>query len=174
VGLRDRLNSNPKIGALVGAGLLAMAAALVVWLRAGENRTAQAEVQTKGWYSTDDGATWFADDVNKVAPFQTPDGKTAVKAVVFRCGHGKTFVAYLERRAPQPQKPEQPAGKDGGGGGSGKGNPYADYFSVYRGGIQVKPPKAGTWVGVNEPAALKVLTPVCPEGSQDNIEPVLP
>lgn len=50
---------------------------------------------TKLYFSVDDGKTYFADDVSKLAPFQH-DGKEAVQAYVFRCG-GETKVHYLSR-----------------------------------------------------------------------------
>jgi hypothetical protein len=169
VGLREVLNENPRASAGVGVTLFAAAVGWVVWSLAtggGEGAASQAAVQPKAWFSTDDGATWFADDEAKPSPFQTADGKTAVKVVVFKCGHGKTFAAYLERRTPAAQLAAV-ATKD-------SKNPYANQMAGQLYGTQVKPPKTGAWVLMNDPAAVKIVTPVCPEGSQDHIDLVVP
>lgn len=57
----------------------------------------------QAYFTTDDGATWFADDINLLPPF-TKDGKEAVRAYIFRCDGGKPFVAYLMRFTPEAKK----------------------------------------------------------------------
>jgi len=54
------------------------------------------------WYSTDDGATWFADAANNM-PFER-DGKPGYQAYVMDDGLDKPFVAYLERCSPMVEK----------------------------------------------------------------------
>jgi hypothetical protein len=161
------VNKSPKASTAVGVALVAIAVAWIAWTMTADAGSDAARAQPKGWFTVDDGATWFADLATKSPPFQTADGKTAVKAVVFKCGHGKTFVAYLERLTPAAQLATQPP-KDG------KANPYAGQMAFYEGGTQVKAPKTGSWVSVNDPAATKIITPVCPEGSSEGIELVDP
>ena len=50
----------------------------------------------EAYFSTDDGATYFPGDGKQLPPFEH-DGAMAVRAYVFRCKDGKTFVGYLER-----------------------------------------------------------------------------
>lgn len=168
MGLRENLNRHPKTSTAIGVGLFVVSSALAAWLLTSESASAPMAVQSREWFTADDGATWFADDIRKPSPFQTADGRTAVKAAVYKCRHGKTFVAYMERT--------NPAASRGGPGGpkDGKGNPYANYVSMSQAGVQVKTPKAGMWIAMGDPAAVKVLTPVCPEGSADGLEPVSP
>jgi hypothetical protein len=171
VGMREVMNKNPRASAAIGGTLFVVAVGWVVSVMMADGNAANARVQPKAFYSADDGATWFPDDAARVTPFQTADGKTAVKAIVFKCGHGKTFCAYLERQTPAS---EIAAGAPKDAPKDGKPNPYASQMAYYRGGVQVKPPKTGTWVSVNDPAATKVVTPVCPEGSTDKLDLVEP
>jgi hypothetical protein len=50
----------------------------------------------KGFYSDDDGKTWFLDDVTKGSPIDH-NGKQAYCAMVYRCPGGRPFVAYLAK-----------------------------------------------------------------------------
>lgn len=167
MGLREKLNERPKAGAALGIALFVVSVGLVIWMMTDTRRDAAAEVQNLEWFSADDGQTWFADDISKTAPFKTADGRTAVKAVVYKCAHGKTFVAYLERTNPDTQRKTSQSKRD-------SGNPYADYFSVSQAGIQVKKPGAAQWVQIADPAAARITTPVCPEGSTDQLQLVTP
>jgi hypothetical protein len=167
VDLREALNKNPKASAAIGVVLVAAAVGWAVWALVIDSGAPPHDSKPKAWFTTDDGATWFADEAARSAPFKTADGKTAVKAVVYKCGHGKTFVAYLERQSPAAQQSaETPKGD--------KANPYATQMAYYKSGVQVKSPKKGDWVPMNDPEAAKILSPVCPEGATDSIEPVLP
>ncbi len=49
----------------------------------------------QSFFTTDDGASYFAEDANKLTPFDH-DGKEAVRAHVYAL-NGKKWVAYLER-----------------------------------------------------------------------------
>lgn len=61
-------------------------------------RTSLSGPITRGFFSDDDGTTYFADDVYKAFPFDH-DGKQAYRAYVFRCGSTGPFVGYLGRDA---------------------------------------------------------------------------
>jgi hypothetical protein len=50
----------------------------------------------KDFFSEDDGATWFLADGLKGSPFND-NGATAYRAMVFRCGSGQPFIAYLAK-----------------------------------------------------------------------------
>jgi hypothetical protein len=122
---------------------------------------------TKAFFTTDDGATWFADDIDKVPPFDK-DGKMAVRAHVFRCGHGKTFVDHLERYTPQAKRLLEQAGAE-------NRTPDADpELAAAVMNYQVKRPGGQEWVPINDVArSMQITTVRCPEGTQE-VEPVFP
>jgi hypothetical protein len=95
VGIRETLNRNPIIttGATIGIILIAIIYIVYsLWPKGGGDFIPPA----KTFYSVDDGATWFEESAEKVPPF-THNGKEAVRAHVFVCNDGTTFVGYLER-----------------------------------------------------------------------------
>src|SRR3954470_798778 len=105
-------NSNSPAAQLFGKRLIVAAAvilvvvilfALVWWggaagLGSGKTRGAQS------WFTADDGKTWFADDLNKLPPFEK-NGRTVSRVYLFSCDGGKTvFVGYLERFTPEGKR----------------------------------------------------------------------
>lgn len=83
-------------------GLAVLVALLVMWSPWKADPTV-AGATGKSFFSVDDGATWFADDAAKIAPFMH-DGKEAARVYVFRYGNDKPFVNHLERFKPAAKK----------------------------------------------------------------------
>lgn len=99
--IREWLNNNPRITTAVTAIVIVLAVIVIVW-----NRSSQESGPSSGYrvyYSDDDGKTWFADDWQKVPPFDH-NGRQAVRAHVFRIGTGEPFVGYLEKFDARAQK----------------------------------------------------------------------
>lgn len=96
MGLREKMNQNPKIaGAVLGALLLtagAVTVASMVDFHIGEGKIPDG---SKAFFTVDDGKTWFAAERDKVPPFKY-EGKDAVRCYVVEM-NGKTFVSYMER-----------------------------------------------------------------------------
>jgi len=90
-GIREFLNKHPgwTVVGLVG----------VILLAAGYGYTGVRQQdrpdEPKGFYTDDDGKTWFADSAYRVVPYER-DGKQVVRAKVFNDGK-HDFVCYLER-----------------------------------------------------------------------------
>lgn len=151
--IREALNSRPKT--VVAVCAVALVALLCVLLRqlfvGGEvQRTATA---SKAWYTTDNGVTWFADDGEKISPFDL-DGKPAFRCVVWTCDGGETkFVSHLERLKPDVAK-------------GSEGKSQQEGWSRLRelGLVDVKWLRAGDqgWVDIAAPLARHILTPKCP------------
>lgn len=91
--LRQMINGNPAVGAVIAVVLIAIAVG-AIWYNM---QPTTYGPPTKAFYTVDDGKNLFVDEVNKQTPFDY-EGKQAVKAYVYTCDNGKTrFVAYLER-----------------------------------------------------------------------------
>ena len=99
MGLREKLNENPAIttGATIFVIVVAVGFIIYSALPGGGPK-----IPTQAFYTVDDGTTWFADDIKKIAPFDK-DGKPAVRAHVYKCGD-KTFCAYMDRYTPEAKK----------------------------------------------------------------------
>lgn len=93
MGLRQKLNQNSSIVTLVTI-LAVIAAGYVLFKQVSGPPAARL-----AFYSSDDGQSWFEDDINKAPPFMK-DGKEAVIAHLFTC-EGKKFVGYLETFTPE-------------------------------------------------------------------------
>ena len=97
MGIRESLNKNPKIAAGIAVGAMLAGLGFVGWQLGASGPSA---VERGGYFSDDDGKTFFVDDIDKVAPFDR-GGKEAVRAYVYTCDDGATkFVGFLERYKP--------------------------------------------------------------------------
>jgi hypothetical protein len=93
--VRAILNRHPVLTVGVVLLLTALAVASIVYQLRPTSEVSL--IPLKDFYSVDDGETWFADDVNKITPFDH-GGKPAVQVHLFTCDGGKTrFVGYLEK-----------------------------------------------------------------------------
>ena len=172
MGIRETLNRNP---AITTGGTLLIIVIAVGFIIYSSISGGAPKPPTQAYFSTDDGKTYFADDINKIAPFQK-DGKEAVKAYVFSCDNGKNpFVAYLERFTPEAKaqvekfneemkkNPNQPPSDPGMMG------------MLYQTGTEVKKPGGKTWVKMNDFQQFGQITMInCPNGKQENLVPVMP
>jgi hypothetical protein len=166
MGIREKLNQNPWI-ATGGAGAVIVIAIVVVVMQAFGRGGPPSDIVTNSnvFFTTDDGKTWFADDVKNIPPF-TKDGKEAVRAHVYRTSDGTEFVGYLERYSPASKralaaalaKPVEEQLED----------PYA---SVQ---IECKKPGETTWVSMNDPRAQAIMNVVSPKGAGDKVSHVSP
>ena len=157
MGLREKMNENPSLTTGVTIAIIVVAIALIIY-QFFTGGGAQTGAANKSWYSSDDGATYFSDDINLVPPFKgKKDGKEAVRAYVYQCKGGKPFVAYLERYTPEAKKRvEQMLAK--------KAPPMAEESGS---GVEVKKPGAGNqWVKLLDDKAAAIRNVTCPDGGQ--------
>ena len=164
MGIREALNRNHKV--TIGAAAVVTMGAIVfmvLQVRGGGPPTG-VNLNGKVFFSTDDGKTWFVDDVRNIPPF-TKDGKDAVRAHVYRTSDGTKFVGYLERYSPASRKalaaalakPAQDQLED----------PYASAE------LQCKKPGDATWVSMSDPKAQSIMNVVSPKGAGDKVSSVL-
>ena len=90
--LREIINRNSKISLAV----IAVGVVTALGLAAYQRKIPSTIVPTSGYFSDDDGKTYFQDDASNIPPFDH-QGKQAVSAYVFAGSDGKPFVGYLER-----------------------------------------------------------------------------
>jgi hypothetical protein len=153
MGIRERMNQSKNIGIGVAVVLVVGAIGLAFWT-SGESRPSGFRV---GYYSLDEGKTYFEDKAGQLVPF-TKDGKEAVRAYVFSCDNGKTkFVGYLEKLSANARA-EAEKYKSAG---SMPDTPTAQ--RIFEGGAMIKKP-GGEWgsrdsFGPNGPVTK------CPDGS---------
>jgi hypothetical protein len=152
MGLREYLNKNKPVAIGLTVGLFAVGAAAAFWLSRPSGEQAEAVART--YYTVDDGATYFADAVGRVCPFEH-EGKQAVLAGVFKCTEKEApFVGYLERveegvlaeaRAAEAAK-----------------KPRHDIEAITAKHFEVKRPGEDEWVKANSPEGEKITTIQCP------------
>jgi hypothetical protein len=158
VDVRETLNRNRAL-LLPSVAVIVVLACVVVFRQAtGSDRPS---IPRRAYYTADDGATFFVDDISRVPPFNY-GGKTAVRANVFDCG-GQKFVGYLLRYTADAKAKIEAAH------GEGVGSIMAD-------GTEVKPPLTAdsNWINANKPGAARVYAVHCPGGSSDQPESVMP
>jgi hypothetical protein len=137
VGIRETLNRNPAITTGATIAVIVLAIGVIVW----EILPPRApRVPTQAYFTIDDGATWFPDDINKVAPFDH-DGKEAVRCCVYKCSStGTVFAGYLEKYTKAMQS-KITAAKS-----SNSGEP--DTLDMDNGRLVKKPQSSDKWVRI--------------------------
>lgn len=73
----------------------------VVPVKAADGPTTRAS--RVGFFTTDDGQTWFADSLRKLPPFEI-NGREAVQAFIFKAGAREAFVGYLQKYTPEAKE----------------------------------------------------------------------
>ena len=158
MGVRERLNDNPRIAVGVAAAILVVTCTVVALQFSGAST---GEPSSSAFFTTDDGKTWFVDDATKLAPFQR-DGKEAVRAYVFEC-NGTRFVNHLERFTPDGRKAAEAAI---GGKGAEQATPVAGQLRLS--GAEIKKPGSKHWTPLSDmPKAGPILRPKCPNGTDE-------
>ena len=158
MGIREQMNENPTIVTGVTAGIIFIALVLII-IQLWPSRRADAPTgpAQQWYYTTDDGATHFADEANKVAPFDH-DGRPAVVARVYQCG-GKEFVGRLEKYTPEAQQ------KLEGVKGADPRSASVATSALAGGGLLVKAPGTGDqWVSRDTAEGAALFNPTCPDG----------
>ncbi len=166
MGIRQTINQSPKLTGVIAGVIALLALFLIAWNLFGHGN-AQNTYRGKTFFSDDDGGTWFIDDASRLPPFDH-NGKTAYRAVLYRCGSGKPFVAYLGKYsdaqlARMDEMKKEIAARDPGE------DPERLVANLP---MDVKKPGDSKWEagfapkGANyDPAAYeKVTTVVCPQG----------
>ena len=168
MGIRETLNKNPGITTGATAAIILIAIGFIIYQLSGGGAPS---VATEAYFTIDDGKTWFADDINKIPPFDK-DGKQAVKAYVYKCPGGDPFVSHLERYTPEGKKALEAAQKS-----NDPNNPVV-LEDVMANGVEVKKPGADPVKGwakqSNSAIAGKIMELKCPDGKVEGIEPVVP
>jgi len=155
MGVRERLNDNPRVAVGVAAAILVVTCTVVALQFSGAST---GEPSSSAFFTTDDGKTWFVDDATKLAPFQR-DGKEAVRAYVFEC-NGTRFVNHLERFTPDGRKAAEAAV------GAKGTEPVAGQLRLS--GAEIKKPGAKQWTPLSDmPKAGPILRPKCPNGTDE-------
>ena len=161
MGIRETLNTRPKLAGGIAAGCAAVAVLLAVAhvmdLRASPLGSAKPE---RAFFTVDDGKTWFVDDAAKLAPFDH-DGQQAVRAYVCECD-GRQFVNHLERYTDAGKKAMAKVRE-----AAKKGPPPGMLvFVAQQGGREVKRPGETKWVPASNTAVARPLAmPKRPEGA---------
>jgi hypothetical protein len=152
MGIRESMNRKP--GLMLGAAIVLCVLGGFFVFRQWKSGN-QDSFSVREWYTTDDGQTWFADEMGKFVPFQH-EGKPAYRCHVWTCDGGKTkFVSHLERIPPDIKK--QLDGMD----------PKRALVMFDPSSMEVKPPLTGDqgWVNMRAPHAEAIITPKCPGGT---------
>ena len=168
MGIRETLNENPRLTTGITIGIIALVLLVIVYQMFGSSGPSGAGGVTGGgsklYFSDDDGKTYFADDRNKVPPFDH-SGKEACRAHVVKCD-GKTFVNYIERFSPEAKKRMEAVNAKG---------PNLDptvIEEIRYSGLEVKKPGETTWIKMSDPKFTQTIRPKCADpNSAEELNP---
>jgi hypothetical protein len=162
LGIRQTLDENRRFTTVGTVVVVILAVLYIAWFM---RPPAETQFASREFFSDDDGTTWFVDDGMKVPPFDH-NGKPAVLAKVYKCRDGRVFVGYLEKFSDEARRRIE-ATRSSGHGGPQAGSPGS------ASDVLLKKPHEGTWVAVNDPAAMAIRMITCPGGGRDFV-PVPP
>jgi len=147
----------------IGAVVLLFIAAIVYWLSSGSDSV--AAVSSQAFYTTDNGQTWFKDDLRKVPPFDH-NGKPAYRCYLYSENGGKPIVAYLERYNDEAKKVVERLAQPGS-------QPDPLSMQTVMKGMEVKKPGApdSDWVTRSDPRYPSIALPNGPSGNGVSVEP---
>jgi hypothetical protein len=157
MGIRQKINENPAMGAVAAVVVIVLAAGIIIWQSTGGPVTANPNTT---YYTVDDGQTWFPAHVSNVPPFDH-NGQQAVRAFVYRCGRDKPFVNHLERYREGARKVLAEAHAAPAGTPVNVGAVQGASIS----GREIKRPGDERWIrGTDGRAAAEITKVNCPEG----------
>lgn len=157
MGFRETVNRNSAL--VAGVVITAVLAAGYIVVRQITGASDQRRFQKAAYFSSDDGKTWFEDDIKIKPPYQV-GGKETVRAYVYECD-GKAFVGYLERFSPEMKAASEEfeaAAK------AGKVPDFGKLGALRNTGTQVKRPGESTWVAQGSPQGTELMKVKCPSG----------
>jgi hypothetical protein len=151
MGFIETIRRRKSVGYGIAGILFLLAIGIGVWAR---SNGVPANL-TKAYYSTDDGKTFFVDDLNKPYPFEH-DGKLAYRAYVYEEADDVPKVAYLERYtarglARKEELTTQPV-NDGG----------AEAAKLLLSETEAKKPGMDQWIPASSPMHRAVVQPEYP------------
>jgi hypothetical protein len=168
VGIRETLNEKPAIGIGIAAGVILIAAVVVIWQFTGRSSGPALTAPVTGdqaYYTDDDGKTFFADDSKKMTPFKH-SGKDAYRAHVYKCSKGEPFVGYIERHTDYGKQQKGISLEMGS-------RPSFSDNALF----EIKKPGKNPWVPVDSKHyndALQVMGVPCPGNANENPLPIIP
>lgn len=202
--IRELISKNKRLYGVFSVVLVVVAGAAIVRQVANIRNDGPRPMNTKAFFTNDDGQTWFAEDAAKPTPFDH-QGKPAVKVYVWRCGGGKPFITYMERinptskakldllrsgkdvqlddaddtKNPLGMPEESKSAMDGMASSKPSAKPNMPKgvieFTLTR-DTQVKKPGTGDsgWVKTESAEGRKVARTICPDGTLNDLEAVQP
>src|SRR5512138_2206408 len=161
--IRKAINNSPAIAIIVIVILVAACG----WFLWSEMKPAGAKPAKAAFFTVDDGATWFVDDVDKFPPFDK-DGKPAVRAYLYKCsGSNKPVVGYLEQYTAKGKTVIEKYTAER------KANPQVmpaslgEFASMGIGAMEVKKPGEKAWINKREGTAQQIMQFKCPSGETE-------
>ena len=154
MGIRETINNNPAATGIAGSIILVAA---IIWIYVSNQDVASIRAST-AYYSSDDGKTYFADDIDRIYPFDH-EGKQAYRAYVYRCGDKAPHVSYLAKYSDSVRtKLEQLKGNN---------TPQAvEEFHDLATRIEVKKPGDTKWFSMfSREGQTLTMHPTCPDGN---------
>ncbi len=164
MGFREEIN---KKKSLAVAGTLILLAIAGVILYTASSSGVPALLST-GYYSDDDGKTWFKDDAGKLCPFDH-NGKQAVRAYVFRYGSGDAFVGYLGKLTDAGRKQAEDLKQHPLTAETGQA-----LTGLLNNALMLKRPGDSKWQPATSPGASAILNLVPPAGANGELSAVDP
>ena len=160
--IREKLNQNSRLTTAVTAAIVILAVIIVIWQLMPQKKV--KDKYTEMFFTTDDGKSYFVDDVRNVPPY-TKGGKEAVQAQVVRCGSGKPFVGFLIRYDAEAKAKLEEA--------KAKGEVPADLARSMDSHIEYRKPGGEEWYKWPSDGWSQASDVKCPDGSRGAM-PVFP
>lgn len=155
------IRQHQQVGILFAVALI-ITAVVITWMTLMPSGPKKV---TRGFFTVDEGKTWFIDDVQRITPFDK-DGKPAVRGYLFKCPGGKVYCGLLSRHTDSARKKADEFKSQN------PDKPIPDDLLV-KGSRDFRQPAKKQWVNDTSNEIFQVTTQKsCPDGSYP--EPSMP
>ena len=163
MGIRETLNENPKLAA-IGTVIIMAGSLIYIGMRYFHPHPSASQVPSKSYYCNEDGSELFIDSAANIPPFDH-NGKTAVRAFLFKTADGRVFIQRLEKfDDTSKERIHEQIIKNG--------MPAMQLRQMYPQGIMVKRPSDKEWLQANSPAAAELMIAKSPWDGSKDVRPV--
>ena len=163
--IRQSLKEHPGISKALMLVIIGAATIAIVFET--RNQGGVEAPPKKVYFTADDGATYFADDINLAPPF-TRDGKVVLRAFVFKGASGSPWVQYVGRYTPDAKANIEKVAQ--------QKYDSQTLGNALNSGLEVKAPLTGDkgWVKFGSPQAISICEVHRPPGVLEPYEPASP
>ena len=165
--IRETLSTAPQKGLVALVTVVLIVVGVVVWSNLFSGPRSPS-MPSKIYFTDDDGKTFYPDSSANIAPYDRA-GKQALQVAVFQCDSKPPFVGYLIRYSNSAKAALEAMPEADRMGTNSKA------LQIRQSGAMVKKAGDKDWLALTGDRPIgQIVSPTCPDGSEETPKQVLP